>query len=135
MLHKDFVKSWFIRCVWRWCWECDRHPFLLFRMTQKNMEHLGIVKQKLSDKKNFRFNKESFADGDFRAFAVLGCNFIQKCYPQKVYVHEIFQNWSFAKVFVSRMTKSFPNFLLICHIFWNFLNCLLYVRTLESRML
>ena len=41
-----------------------------------NMEHLRIVKQKLSNKKNY-FKKETFVDGVFRAFAVFGCNFIQ----------------------------------------------------------
>ena len=42
-----------------------------------NMEHLRTVMQKLRNKKNY-FQKETFADGVFRAFAVFGCNFIQK---------------------------------------------------------
>ena len=117
MLYKDSVKSWCIRRVWRWCWECDRHPFLLFQITQKNMKHFRIVKPKFSNKKTTTFALLQFL------VAIL----FKICYPQKVYVHEIFQNWSSAKVFVRRMTKSFPNFLLICRIFLKIFQIVYYV--------
>ena len=47
------------------------------------MEHLKIVKQKFSNKKKNYFRKETFADGDFRAFAVFGCNFVQNMLSAK----------------------------------------------------
>ena len=76
------------------------------------MEHLKIVKQKFSNKKKNYFRKETFADGDFRAFAVFGCNFVQNMLSAKKLCARNFQNWSSAKVFVRKMTKVFQIFYL-----------------------
>ena len=77
--------------------------------------------------KKTTFRKKLLQTESFALSQFLVAILFKKCYPQKVYVHQIFQNWSSVKVFVRRMTKGFPNFLLICHIFSNFLNGLLYV--------
>ena len=84
-------------------------------------------------KKNY-FKKETFAEGDFCAFPIFGCNFIQNMLSAKSLCARNVSNWSSAKVFVHRMTKNFPNFLLVCHIFWNFLNCLLHWKVGCSRI-
>ena len=108
--------------------------FIIPNNTKKNMEHLRIVKQKFSNKKTTLRKKlsqtETLALSQFFV-AIL----FKICYPQKVYLHKFFKIGHPRKCLSARrMTKSFPKFLLISHIFKNFLNCLLYVRTLESRM-
>ena len=73
--------------------------FIIPNNTKKNMEHLRIVKQKFSNKKTTLRKKlsqtETLALSQFFV-AIL----FKICYPQKVYLHKIFQNWSSAKVFV-----------------------------------
>ena len=130
MLYKDSVKSWFIRRVWRWCWECDRHPFLLFQITQKNMEHFRIVKAKFSNKKT-----TTFADGDFRAFAVFRCNFIQNMLSAKSLCARNFSKLVIRESFCPQNDKKFSKFsTYLSYFFKNFPNCLLCVGTLESPM-
>ena len=89
------------------------------------MEHWRITKQKFSNKKNY-FKKETFPDRYFRAFAGFGCNFIQNMSSAKGLCLmssakglclRNFTKLVICESNVRRMTKSFPNFLLIRHIF------------------
>ena len=73
--------------------------FIIPNNTKKNMEHLRIVKQKFSNKKTTLRKKLSQTETlAFSRFLV--AILFKICYPQKVYLHKIFQNWSSAKVFV-----------------------------------
>ena len=80
------------------------------------MEHWRITKQKFSNKKNY-FKKATFPDRYFRAFAGFGCNFIQNMSSAKGLCLRNFTKLVICESNVRRMTKSFPNFLLIRHIF------------------
>ena len=90
------------------------------------MEHWRIAKQKFSNKKNY-FKKEIFGDEHIHAFAVLGCNFIQNMSSAKSLCLQ-----NFSKLVI--MTKRFSKLSTYSSYFKKFLNCLLYVRILESRM-
>ena len=73
--------------------------FIIPNNAKKNMEHLRIVKQKFSNKKTTLRKKLSQTETlAFSRFLV--AILFKICYPQKVYLHKIFQNWSSAKVFV-----------------------------------
>ena len=73
------------------------------------MEHLRIVKQKFSNKKNY-FKKETLADGDFSAFAVFGCNFIQNMLSAKSRCAKNFSKLVIREIVCRQNDKKFPKF-------------------------
>ena len=73
------------------------------------MEHLRIVKQKFSNKKNY-FKKETFPDLDFRASVVFGCNFIQNMLSTKSLCAQNFLKLVIRESFCLQNDKKFSKF-------------------------
>ena len=73
------------------------------------MEHLRIVKQKFSNKKNY-FKKETLADGDFSTFAVFACNFIQNILSAKSICAQNFSKLVIREIACRQNDKKFSKF-------------------------